>query len=87
MKLPAIQGDQSRRPSPADLANIELIAASIGFPPYGRQIRVDGRHGLRMLAKADELRMMPIPACPASQYRASQKTFPPESDKAFCIEM
>ncbi len=87
MKLPAIESDEARRPSPADLADVEVIAASIGFMPYRGQVRVDGRYGLRMLTKPDELGMIPITPGPTSQHSSRQKTFPPDGDKASCIEM
>lgn len=64
-----------------------MIATSIGLTPNRRQVRVDCGDGSRMRAKADQLRMLPVPSGSTSQHGSSQQAFSPEGDEASGIEM
>lgn len=85
--LAAIHRDPLLRPTPANLPDIEMIAAAMRFIPHRGQIGVDCSDGARMLPKASELWVMAVTASAASQYCSSQEAFSPERHKPFCVEV
>src|SRR4051794_16938830 len=76
--------DRQRRFSAGQLRSIEVVAARIGLVDYVMKV---GSDGAGAIAKAFELRVIPIAARVAREHRLSEQSFAPERNETFRIEV
>jgi len=84
-KLPRTDSDWLHTPGWANLGTVEGIASTRCLCMDSGQIRIDGRAGLGMRAKAHELRMVGIAASFSTEHRFGQQRLTPKRNQSLPV--